>query len=161
MDLGQSDHRGYLFRCVIMPNGSMSPRLGVWFFASLAIVTGALAAGFWMLGAWLIAPFSGLELVALGAALIYIEKQNQYREVISVTEELIRVESGVGQPTRIREFPRYWARVRLESSSIPTHPARLLIVSHGEAYELGACLTDEERCSLASRLGAAVGPLAA
>ncbi|HYW93649.1 MAG TPA: DUF2244 domain-containing protein [Gammaproteobacteria bacterium] len=161
MDRGQSDYHGYLFRCVIMPNGSMSPRLGVWFFASLALLTGVLAAGFWLVGAWLIAPFSGLELAALGAALIYIEKQNQYREVVSVTEELIRVESGIGGPTRVREFPRYWARVRLESSSIPTHPARLLIVSHGKAYELGACLTEDQRRSLASRLGAAVGPLAA
>ena len=52
------------------PNCSISPAglLGV--FAALAIVSLAIGIGFAIAGAWLILPFVGLEIVALGIAFV-------------------------------------------------------------------------------------------
>jgi uncharacterized membrane protein len=51
-------------------NCSISPAglLGV--FAGLSIVTLAIGIGFAIAGAWLILPFVGLEILALGAAFV-------------------------------------------------------------------------------------------
>jgi uncharacterized membrane protein len=50
--------------CSISPAGL----LGV--FAALAAVTLAIGIGFAFLGAWLILPFAGLEIVGLGVAFV-------------------------------------------------------------------------------------------
>ena len=50
--------------CSISPAGL----LGV--FAALAVVTLAIGVGFALLGAWLILPFAGLEVLILGVAFV-------------------------------------------------------------------------------------------
>lgn len=53
---------------VSTPHCSISPAGLACAFASLAGVALAIGAAFAMLGAWLVLPFSGLEVLALGAA---------------------------------------------------------------------------------------------
>ena len=50
------------------PHCSISPAAFACVFASLACVVLAIGAGFAMLGAWLVMPFSGLEVLLLAAA---------------------------------------------------------------------------------------------
>ena len=49
---------------------SISPAGLLWAFAGLAAVTLAIAAGFAFMGAWLILPFAGLEVLALAVAFV-------------------------------------------------------------------------------------------
>ena len=51
-------------------NCSISPTAFAGALALLAIVTLAIGIGFAMMGAWLILPFAGLEVLALGAAFL-------------------------------------------------------------------------------------------
>jgi len=139
-------------RFVITPNASMSPAMGLAFFASIALVSGALAGGLWAAGLWPVAPFTALELAGLGAALWYCARCNRYREVVSIGDNLIRVERGYGAPEQVREFNRHWARVELARPAARNHHSRLLVGSHGRRLELGACLPEGERRSLAGRL---------
>jgi uncharacterized membrane protein len=53
---------------VSTPHCSISPAGFACVFASLAGVALAIGAGFAMMGAWLVLPFSGLETLLLGAA---------------------------------------------------------------------------------------------
>jgi uncharacterized membrane protein len=56
-------------------------------FATLAAITLAIGAGFAMIGAWLVLPFAGLEVLMLGVAFVVyarragveIEEQRQRR----------------------------------------------------------------------------------
>lgn len=56
-------------------------------FAALAAITLAIGAGFAMIGAWLVLPFAGLEVLMLGVAFVVyarragaeIEEQRQRR----------------------------------------------------------------------------------
>jgi len=51
-------------------NCSISPAGFLGVLASLAAVTLAIGTGFALLGAWLVLPFAGLEVLALGAAFV-------------------------------------------------------------------------------------------
>lgn len=147
------------YRCVLMPNGSLT-NSGAWtFFVLAALPVSTITAYAWFLGAWLIFPFAGLELAALGAALRFCLRQNQYREVVSVFDEVVRVERGFGRPESVQEFDRYWARVHLERSAGLNGAMRLLIRSKGRAAEIGRCLTDDERSVVAARLSGSIGSM--
>ena len=52
------------------PNCSISPTGLLCAFAALAAVTLAIATGFALMGAWLVLPFAGLEVLALGVAFV-------------------------------------------------------------------------------------------
>jgi uncharacterized membrane protein len=55
---------------VSTPHCSISPAGLACVFASLACLVLAIGAGFAMAGAWLVLPFSGLEVLLLAAALL-------------------------------------------------------------------------------------------
>jgi uncharacterized membrane protein len=65
-----SVRRGENFSPTLQRNCSISPAglLGV--FVALGCVTLAIGVGFAIAGAWLILPFAGLEVVALGVAFV-------------------------------------------------------------------------------------------
>ena len=117
-------------------------------------MTIALALAF--MGYWLVLPFSGLEMVALGVALYVVARRSHVAEVIEVTEEGVQIERGCGQPTERRQLSRYWSSVRLEKRGVSGQPSRLLICSHGHAEEVGRFLSESERQDLALRLSQAL-----
>jgi uncharacterized membrane protein len=49
-------------------NCSVSPRQFVWFYVSLAVFSLLIAFMLDLIGAWLVLPFTGIELVAVGIA---------------------------------------------------------------------------------------------
>ena len=54
---------------------SISPAGFAGALALLAVVTLAIGAGFALVGAWMVLPFAGLEVLALGAAFLYRARQ--------------------------------------------------------------------------------------
>lgn len=141
-------------RLVIAPNGSMTAAQARWFFFGMCAVSFSIAGFMTVFGLWLIWPFAGLEMVALGAGLYASLRGNGYREVISVYEDRIEVEAGLNAPQRRWEFPRLLTQVRLIAGHCRNSPSRLLLTRHGHGCELGRCLTDEERAEVAERLKA-------
>jgi uncharacterized membrane protein len=145
---------------VIGPNASLTRRQACWFMASMCGVGCGIAGFFAWLGFWPVVPFAGLELSALAAALHLSLRRNRYREVVSFTAEVVRVESGLlGSGPRLRlEWPRCWARCTLEPGSRRHEPTRLWIRYSGRQVELASCLTDEERERLFVRIKELLDP---
>ena len=140
----------------LAPHCSLSPRGARYFYAS-ACVTSFSGAGVMALrGWWPVLPFAGLEMLLLGAVLWHSLRRRDRGEVITVTDELIEINSQVARKQSI-VFPRHWAQVKLRRAASPLHPSRLLIVSHGRSFEVGSFLTEEDRRDLAGRLRRAVG----
>ena len=137
---------------IIMPNRAMPWSQLVWIYAVFAGFTLGIAAGFFARGFILILPFAGLELLALGGALYISARRGGVREVITISAETVRVETGRDQPEHCHEFKRPWARVVLRRSWNNRYPSRLLIRSHGRAVEIGRFLNEGERLSLARQL---------
>lgn len=137
---------------VIRPNRSLSWRGAQIFFSAAAIVTLTVAIMFAMKGAWLILPFAGLEILALGACLYICARKNTECEVIHISDEFVRVERGRRYANQCVEFRRHWLQVNLTRNKLSWYPSRLTIGSMGREIEIGASLLDEERATLAQAL---------
>jgi len=141
-------------RLVIGPNASLTPRQALWFMASISVLGLGIAMVFTVLGFWLVLPFAGLELAALGAALWVSLRRNRYREVLCFEADQLAVEFGavgVGVQQRI-VWPRGWTRAFLERGAHRHDPLRLVLACSGQQLEIGRCLTDPEREQLCMRL---------
>lgn len=141
-------------RFVIQPNGSLSLRGAIVFMVTVSTVALGIGIAFAWMGFWVILPFAGLELTALGAGLFVSLRANRRREVVTVTDDAVECAFGAAGdgPRQIERFARAWARVRLEPGRGRTGKSRLLLGASGRFVELGGCLTDAERERLASRL---------
>jgi uncharacterized membrane protein len=62
------------------PHCSISPAALACIFASLGCVVLAIGAGFAMLGAWLVLPFSGVEVLLLAAAFVWHAREISIRD---------------------------------------------------------------------------------
>ncbi|MGQ0696613.1 MAG: DUF2244 domain-containing protein [Panacagrimonas sp.] len=141
---------------MIGPNASLSVR-GAWIFMGLASFgTLACAAYCTWLGFWPVLPFAGLELAALGFALMVAMRRNRYREVVSFSDTRVSLEVGtLGRGAgAVMELPRGWTRAWMEPGVRPNDPARLMLGCSGQKLEIGRCLTQEEREALLARFRA-------
>ena len=139
-------------RFVLRPNRSLSWQGSLIFFFSLCLVSGIIAIGLALLGYWLVLPFTGLELLALGISLYVVARRCYQCEVICITGDAVPIEKGIEHPQERWTFSRIWARVVLERYPTSWYPSRLLIRSHGRAVEIGRFLNEEERQRLAGEL---------
>jgi len=148
------EHDVFLRRLVIAPNASLSVAQAQWFFIGMCLVSLSIAGFFAALGLWLVFPFAGLEMAALGTGLYMSLRENGYREVVSMSDDRIEIEAGLNRPERRWGFPRLLTRVHLAQSVYRNGKSRLLITRHGHGCELGRCLTQEEREEVADQLKA-------
>lgn len=146
------DSEGSGCRFVIRPNCSLSWQQTVQIFGGIAVVALTIGAFLTLMGAWLVLPFAGLEVIALGAGLYVCARRGAEREVISILPDRIAIERGRYRPQFRCELLRAWATVHLLRASRRGYPSRLTIRSHGREVEVGACLVEEEREELAQAL---------
>ena len=76
---------------VAQPNCSATWRSNKLVLFALALPSLGAATGFALLGAWPVLPFAGLELLALGSALYYVNWKQHYRHVITLSDDSIRI----------------------------------------------------------------------
>lgn len=130
---------------------SLDLRLMLFVFGSLALFSVIIAAGFAMVGAWLVIPFAGLEIAALAMALWMIVRRAGDFERLALSGDRILVEIRERGSARQFEFHCGWARlVTGESGSVGLR-------SHGRTIEVGRYCGEAGRrelvCELRSRLG--------
>ena len=138
---------------IAKPNNSLSPKGSVCLLVSIASVSLVIALSFALLGAWLVLPFAGLELLALAYAFNYVHLHSSDFESITIDGEKIVVEKSVDKQVTQAVFQRYWANVGLrkfDESHFPVRKMGLFISSHGREVEFGRDLiSDEQRVELA------------
>jgi len=144
-------------RIVLAPNCSLTPPAALLFFASICAFSLAFSLFFVLQGLWPVLPFWGLEMLVLGLALRTSMRRRFYTQTLLITDAQVSLVTRSRRGEAKQEFARHWARVRLRSPRTKRYPSRLMIESHGRAYEVGSFLTEEERCRLAVRLGSLVG----
>jgi uncharacterized membrane protein len=144
-------------RIEIAPHCSLTPR-GAWlFFVSLCVATFGIAGFVALQGFWPVLPFAGLEMAALAWALKTSMQRRYQRQIVTISEDEIRIASRHRTDSAEVVFPRHWAQVKLRRPISGLHPSRLVIESHGRRCEVGSFLTEQERHGLASRLTRLIG----
>ena len=138
--------------CVVSRrNDSLGSRWRWRVYASLCILSLGLALGFAALGAWLVLPYSALEMAVLYLAFRWIERHAADWERISVCGDRVIVErERAGMRTR-REFNRYWTRVEVEEDAF-NHSSRLKLWFAGQGVSFGDELPAGKRAIVARDL---------
>ncbi|MGD8588839.1 MAG: DUF2244 domain-containing protein [Chromatiales bacterium] len=139
---------------VIQPNRNLSWKTTKRVFLFIASCLLIVACYFYSLGAWLVTPFVGLELLIIGLGL-YLQCLNAHRQqIIQIDEETISLSDCKGR--QIASFPRAWLKVVQTRDPRGWYPSRLFIGSHGRYVEIGKNLVENERNRLADNLRCAI-----
>jgi len=139
-------------RFILRPNNSLSWNGSMICFVGLCAASGSIAIGLGLLGFWIVLPFAGLELLAVGSGLYVVSRRCQVCEVIDITDSTVYVERGYNAPQQRRALPRHWVRVSLRPCRRNWYPSRLLLSAHGQGVEVGGFLSEPERQQLALEL---------
>ena len=139
---------------VARPNQSASWQTNKLMLMLLAIPSLGAGVGFALMGAWPILPFAGLEMTALGCALYYVNWKLQYRHVITVSDDDVRIEKGFYHPKQSWEFPRQRAGLRITPQHHPLDGPELSLHDRSESVSIGEFLTRDDTMELVSLLRA-------
>ncbi len=139
----------------VEPNRNLSWQQSKWLFLILSGCVGLVALYFASLGAWLVLPFTGLEILIIGGAIYAQSCCAHRREIIRVDHTQIEIRDQ-RKPEATKTFPKAWSSIVQTRDGNGWYPSRLLIGSHGEFVEIGKNLIEDERESLAHQLRCAI-----
>ena len=137
---------------VAKPNHSSSWRNNLWILAAVAVPSLGAALAFTFLGAWPILPFAGLELLALGGALYYVNWKLQYRHVITLDDQIVRIDKGHYAPRRSWEFTRAESNLAVTPEQHPWEGPALAVHDREQTVSVGEFLNREDSLQLLSLL---------
>lgn len=116
-------------------------------FGLIALVSLGIATAFACLGAWMILPFAGIEVLVLYCAWRWIERHAHDYELLTIKGDCVEIEvAQVGRLERF-EFNRWWTQVVCARDG-----CSLALRSHGREVEFGRHLTNEQRLLAAGAL---------
>ncbi len=125
--------------CALRPD-----QLACW-FGSLAVLTLVIGAVFAAMGAWLVVPFTLIEISALVAAFIVFSRHATDYERIVVRPGEVVVETSVGLRTARIEEPANWVRVEYSGR----HHDLIRVVTPRQALSVGRFVPGDTRGRLA------------
>jgi len=128
-------------------NNSLTSSDRIFAFGLIALVSLGIATAFACLGAWLILPFAGVEVLVLYWAWRWIERHAHDYERLTITGDLVEIEVADVERLRRFRFNRCWTQVVCARDG-----ACLALRSHGKQIEFGRHLTNEERLKAAGAL---------
>lgn len=152
--IDEQDQNGHI---ILRPNLSASWRLNLIIIAVFSTVCFAIALYFLSIGAYLVLPFAGLEVLILFSVTYFFYRDHSHQEVINFTKHQIIIEKGRITPQKNWSCKRAWARTKLIQSNHPWYPSKLGIQSHANFIEIGKFLCEEEREQLSTSLKKIIG----
>jgi len=138
--------------CVTTRRNDSLGSAGRWrVFAALCAVSLGLALAFAALGAWLVMPYSALEMAVLFWAFRWFGRHAGDWERVSVQGDRVTVERQCAGVLTRREFNRCWTRLETEPPGFG-RPPRLALRYAGECVAFGDDLPVAERQRVARHL---------
>lgn len=143
-------------KIIARPNNSLSVDDSVKLLAALAGIALVVALGFFHIGAWLVLPFAGLEIMAFAYAFHTVYLHADDFESITIENDRVVVEKRNVKEITTTVFQRYWAQVNVRDVAMikgSNAKCGLFISSHGNEVEFGRnFINDEQRSQLARDL---------
>ena len=143
-------------KIIARPNNSLSVEDSVKLLAALAGIALVVALGFLHIGAWLVLPFAGLEIVAFAYAFHTVYLHADDFDSITIESDRVVVEKRNIKEITTTVFQRYWAQVNVRDVAMikgSNGKCGLFISSHGNEVEFGRnFINDEQRSQLARDL---------
>lgn len=149
-----ADPEGRRHTFVIKPNCSLS-FMGVVILALfILLLLSIISVGFYLLDAWPVVPFTGLEGVLIIFLLILVWWRTHYTEEVSISPDVTRVIFNGWRPTRYWRFPTVdLVLLKLQHGGYHQN-FRLYLRCDATEVEIGARIAQHERMWLADQLEA-------
>ncbi|NJM34416.1 MAG: DUF2244 domain-containing protein [Rhodomicrobium sp.] len=143
------------FSAVLLPHRSLGRKgfiVLMIFISAISFVTGL---GFYMLGAWPVMGFFGLDVLLIYGAFRLNYRAARLYETVELRQSELKVTrvypSGRSQSW---SFNPYWVRLELEESE--TTANRLSLRSHGRVFPFASFLSNDEKRGFAHALQSAL-----
>lgn len=145
-----------LFSARLTPHRSLGGR-GRWVVVGFAAALGAIPAlGSLALGAWPIAIFVGLDVLAIGWALHLSNRHGKAAELVTLWSDRLRiVQISASGTTRQHQFNPAFVRLVIERD-YDEHTRTLCLRSADGDFEIGALLSPDEKSGFAKVFGTAL-----
>jgi len=137
---------------VARPNRSATWRSNLLVLVALSVPSLGIAIGFALMGAWPILPFAGLELLALAAALYYVNWKLQYRHVITLSDDSVWIDKGYYAPRQSWQFTRQGTGLAITPEKHPWEGPELSLHDRNESVRLGEFLSRDDCLELMALL---------
>lgn len=137
------------FSVTVKRNCSLSPRALSLMLGAVAAVSFTIGIGFALVGAWMVLPFAGLEVLAIAAAFYANGRHAGDFERISMRPGVLRVEVREGDAVREHEFNPAWAKLLVRETG---RDMRAFIRAEGRELEIARHLTPLARGQLVRAL---------
>lgn len=144
----ESGSAGGSVQWLLKRNCSLAPRQLLAFYASLCLLSLAIAGLFWLRGATLVMPFAGIEMLAIGSALLLYARHAADSEIIRLRPGRLTVRRVHGPHVEQVEFEPAWVRVEPESSD----RSLIELSGQGRRISVGRFVRPELRRQLADEL---------
>jgi uncharacterized membrane protein len=145
-----------LFSALLTPHRSLNRTGFLVVMAFLSIVSFAAGVGFWLMGAWPVFGFFGLDVLAVYWAFRVNFRDAKASEEISITPSELRVRR-VSHRGQVVEFVLNPLWVRLDQQTHEEYGVeKLYLVSRGRHIAIGSFLGPDEKASFAKALTAAL-----
>jgi len=142
----------------IWPHRSLSPRGFLLVMTALGVLAFCIGLGFFLLGAWPVIGFLGLEILVVWCAFKINYRAAKQRQHLTATATKLKIENVSPAGERdTTELPTAWVKVELTPRDAPDthsrHRQKLLVRSHGRTAEIGTFLHPAETPKLARDVG--------
>ena len=129
-------------------NCVLTPRQVAAFYLSLVIASACIASVFLYRGVWMILPFSLIEMVAVGVALLVYARHAIDGDRVSLGRDALEIESIDGSRRLSMRFDPRAARVELEDRP----RGQVSVVARGQRVTVGRSVCERERRRFAGEL---------
>jgi uncharacterized membrane protein len=139
------------FRAILHPHRSLPHGGFLILLAFIGFVSAATGIAFYLIGAWPVLGFYGLDVLAIYIAFKVNYRSGKAYELVELSPELLKITQV--QPSgrsRSFDFNPYWVRVLL--NEWPDGSADLKLAAHGNEFEFARFLNAEEKKDFAVAL---------
>ncbi|OYW53962.1 MAG: hypothetical protein B7Y80_00565 [Hyphomicrobium sp. 32-62-53] len=139
------------FRAILHPHRSLSQGGFLILLGFIGFVSAATGIAFYMMGAWPVLGFYGLDVLAIYVAFKINYRAGKAYELVELSPDLLKV-TQVHQSGRSRsfDFNPYWVKVLL--NEWPDGSADLKLALHGNEFEIARFLNTDEKKDFAAAL---------
>ncbi|MGQ9426859.1 DUF2244 domain-containing protein [Gilvimarinus sp. F26214L] len=153
LDVQRIDEELFL---ILRPNRSLSWRGNQYVLLVMSLWLGGFALSFALMGAWMILPLVGLELLALAAALYYVSWKLSHCEVLHISRDQVHIAKGASRPTYSQSLPRAEVIVHVAAASHPWGAPHIqLLTRMAPGIRIGEFLNQDDCKELLRHLGSA------
>lgn len=137
---------------IVRPNRSSDWQINKRILFAVAALNLAIAAGFATIGAWVILPFAGLEVLALLTALYWVNWKLTYQHVMHFQGDKLRIEKGIYHPRQSWCWPRENSRLLITVPERSDAALQISLSNGSEQVRIGEFLSADDSRQLMTQL---------